>query len=442
MKVLIKTLLVLAVIAVLLVAGAQLFLSRGLTGALNNAVFPAVKSIYGLELSIEKASVNLFAGKADLGGFSVRNLKGFEAPQLFGFRTCLLDINMLSLIKHDPVIVTRTEISGARLIVERNDKKQINVQMLAEGIKPIESADQDPDSPEPAEEQTIPMLPLWIQGAILDLEIEYFDSGEQDHYTFALRGTGRNVFIAMPNAEQPNSTFTLRGSLADDENAFATDLKAELAPIIDPGNPTFRIIGRILDIDSAFINRLLARNKIQSETFTLNPNITCRNGNLHGSRIELILENAKIYDTSVDQIKLPLMLGGHWRSPRITNFEKTLSAAFSAQGAKIARAVALEKLKEETGLDADANVSELITKQLSESFEEVSENPALQRLIQKTASDFLKSQDDKSLSEGLEKLLTGRQKAGTTNKNTLNDSLFNQTNDDTLRGLSETLLGE
>ena len=64
MKTLRTILIVLLVILVLLIAGLQVFLTRGLSTALNDVVFPAVKTISGLEMSITDASVNLLKGRA------------------------------------------------------------------------------------------------------------------------------------------------------------------------------------------------------------------------------------------------------------------------------------------------------------------------------------------------------------------------------------------
>ncbi|MFA7368874.1 MAG: hypothetical protein WC334_04445, partial [Kiritimatiellales bacterium] len=129
----------LLLIVVLLGVGLQMFLTKGLTTALNRRVFPVVKSMYGLDMSITNASVNLLKGTAELDGFTVRNLKGYEEPTLLTFDKCLLEVEMLSLLKRDPVVIQMAEAKGATLIIERNKEELFNVKELADALKPVES---------------------------------------------------------------------------------------------------------------------------------------------------------------------------------------------------------------------------------------------------------------------------------------------------------------
>jgi uncharacterized protein involved in outer membrane biogenesis len=155
---------ILLVFAITVVAGFQLFLSKGLTSALNKTVFPAVKTFSGLEMSIGNATANLFGGSAKLEGFKLRNLKGYKEPYLLTFDRCELKIDLASLLSRDPVIINLAKAEGVTVTVERNDQRKFNVQKLVEALKPVESTKQESSQ----ESETVPVkkkppLPIRIR---------------------------------------------------------------------------------------------------------------------------------------------------------------------------------------------------------------------------------------------------------------------------------------
>ncbi len=404
--------LILLVIVALLGFGLQTFLNKGLTTALNQTVFPAVKTMYGLDMSIENASVNLLKGSAELQGFAMRNLKGYEEPMLLTFDQCRLDIEMISLLKRDPIVIKLAEAKGATLTVERNQDKKYNVKELADALKPAEpekepSKPKPESEPAPAKEKTKP-IPVHIRRIAMDATVIYADSKRDRKFPLNLRLTGSDLFT-IPAEDQPDSLLVLRGSLADDENACITDLNAIVEPLIDPANPSFNATGSVLDIDAEFLKELLDKNDMASGPFSIKPSITCEKGRLKGSQIDLILTDLKIYGAKIGDTTLPMQLGGTLKNPSV-DLTAALQALFSEQSVNIIKAIGLKEL----GIPSADTQSDMIASGPTNSVKEIAESPELQQLIQqvlnpditstnpplsKTLSDVLFEQLEKNVEE-------------------------------------------
>ena len=386
----------LLLIVVLLGVGLQMFLTKGLTTALNRRVFPVVKSMYGLDMSITNASVNLLKGSAELEGFAVRNLKGYEEPCLLTFDKCSLEVEMMSLLKRDPVVIKLVEAKGATLVIERNKEKMFNVQELAAALKPVESAEA-PASKVP-EQTTVPQqhpgespasapakpVPVHIRRIAVDTMVKYVDSKQNKEYDLSLRLTGSDLFT-VPAEGQPNSLLVLRGSLPHEKDNFATDLNAILEPLTDPENPTFNASGSIVDIDAAFLGDLLKKNNVESKSFSIKPSITCTKGQLKGSRIDLVLNDLKLYGEKIGDTTLKLPLSGTLKDP-VLDLTGALQSLFSEQSVKIGKALGMKELKKQLGkqlgVDVNAAPKEMLVGALTNNVKEIAGSPALQQLIE------------------------------------------------------------
>ena len=387
---------VLLVIVALLGVGLQMFLTKGLTTALNQGVFPAVKSMYGLDMSITNASINLFGGTVELDGFAVRNLEGYEEPYLLTFDKCLLEVEMISLLKRDPVVIKLVDAKGATLVVEQNKKQLFNVKELADALKPVESKkapstsapQQEPTSqqpspapqPAPSAAPKAKQVPVHIRRIAVDALVKYTDSGKNKTYDMNLRLTGSDLFT-VPAKGQPNSLLVLRGSLSHDKKSFVTDLNAILEPLTHPQSPSFNATGSILGVDAGFLGDLLKKNKMQSSSFSIKPSIICSKGNLKGSRIDLILNNLKIYGTEIGDTTLKLPLNGTLQQP-VLDLTGALQSLFSEQGVKIGKAIGMRELKKQLKIDTNAAPHDMVVSGLTNNVKEVKESPALQQLIQ------------------------------------------------------------
>jgi len=394
MKTLRIILIVPLVIVALLGVGLQMFLSKGLTSALNDAVFPAVKGMYGLEMSITNASVNLFKGEALLEGFAVHNLKGYTEPTLLTFDTCRLELDIMSLLQRDPIVIKLAEANGAVLVVERNKEKLYNVKELADALKPVESSEtpapsapkqkpkpqQTPGQEPSAKPQKAKPVPVHIRRIAVDSTVKYVDSSRNRTYALNLRLTGSDLFT-VPAAGQQNSLLVLRGSLAHDKDAFATDLNAIVEPLIDPKKPSFNATGSVLDISADFIADLLKSNDMESSSFSIKPSITCNKGRLKGSRIDLVLSGLKMYGTDIGDTTLKLPLNGTLTSPSL-DITGAIQSLFSEQGLKIGKTLGLRELGKRLGVDTNATPRDLLIGGLTNNVKEISGNAALQGLLE------------------------------------------------------------
>jgi hypothetical protein len=372
---------VLLVIVALLGVGLQTFLTKGLTTALNQGVFPAVKSTYGLDMSIGKASVNLLKGRAELEGFAVRNLKGYEEPYLLTFDRCLLEIEMRSLLKRNPVVIRLAEARGATLIVERNKEKLFNVKELADALKPVESTPAPAPQPEPSTEPVpVKPLPVHIRRIAADTLVKYVDSGRKRTYDLNLRLTGSDLFT-VPAEGQPDSLLVLRGSLAHDKDSFTTDLNAILEPLTNPQSPSFNATGSILDIDAAFLGDLLKKNDMKSSSFSIKPSVSCAKGQLKGSRIDVVLNDLSIYGAEIGDTVLKLPLSGTLQRP-VLDLTGALQSLFSEQSVKIGKAIGMRELQKRLGTGTNITARDMLLGGLTNNVKEISDSPALQQLIE------------------------------------------------------------
>ena len=381
MKTLSIILAVLLVIVVLLGVGLQMFLTKGLTAALNQGVFPAVKSMYGLEMSITNASVNILKGKAELQGFAVSNLRGYWEPNLLTFERCVLDLDMMSLIKRDPIIIKRAEASGAVLTIERNQERKFNVKELTDALKPVESAEKRgapaaAQQPSTTQKKAEP-IPIHIRRVAVDASVVYIDSKRNRKFPLNLQLKASDLFT-VPKEGQPDSLIVLRGSMADDETSFVTDLNAIVQPLTDLANPTFNATGSILDINAEFLEELLSKNDMSSGPFTINPSITCQQGQLKGSSLDVTLTDLKIYGTGIGDTTLTIPVSGTLLD-RKYDITGAIQSLFSEQSTDILKAISLKEL----GMKTSDKPGDMLMQSLTNNVKEIGGSPELQNLIRK-----------------------------------------------------------
>lgn len=350
-KILIIVFVALIILLVIAGFGLQLFLTRGLPVTLNNVVFPAIRAEYGLDMRISDASVNLIRGTVSLNNLNVRNLDGYEKPFVLVLDECVLDVEMRSLLRRNPIIVREVRATGAELTVERNRQGEINLQELAKRLELIDP-DRDPDAPvptpappRPPEEDPVPPPPIHLRRIELHTLLTYVDAALDRPYTLELTLSGTDLFT-VPDPQQPDTRFSLRGALVDDRASFVTDLNLLLSPLVDPDNPTFTADGSILDIRADLLGDLLQRNQMDSPSFSIRPSITCREGNLLGSTIQLVLNDLSLYGTAIGDTRIALPVRGTIHQPSI-DLTGALQSLFNEQAAAIGRAIGQRHLQKE-----------------------------------------------------------------------------------------------
>jgi len=372
-------LVVLLVIVALLGLGLQLFLSKVVTRTLDQKILPAIQSQYGLDIRIENTTANLFKGRAELRGLSIRNLKGYDQPTLLTFEEGLLELDLKSFIKRNPIVIKLAQIKGATLTVERNKKGMFNVKEFAEVFTPVESL-KEPLAPQKKPltpvEKKVKTLPIHIRRIAVDATLVYADTTRERERSLELRLTGSDLFT-VPVDHQPDSLLVLRGALAHDDQAFVTDMNAIVEPLTDLVTPSFRATGQVLGIDATLIQEWLEKNDMDCQSFAIKPSITCQQGRLDGSRIDLILNQFKIYDVDIGNPALQLPLGGTLKKP-LLDLTAAIQTLFAEQSVDILKAISLKKL----GVSSTNTPGEMLVQGLTQSVDEIADSPKLQSLIQ------------------------------------------------------------
>lgn len=415
MKTLRITLTILFVIVVLLGVGLQIFLTRGLTTALNEGVFPYIKGTYGLDLSVADASVNLLSGSANLDGLAVRNLPGYTKDNLLTVEQCRIKVGMLSLLRHSPIVIQLAELQGAVLTVERNKEKKVNVRELAESFEPEEPSAQvepvpnipqpqpgRPETPPPTGEPTktkpaAPPIPIHLSRVTVNARIKYADSGLQKDYDLDLELTANNLFT-VPEEGQPDSLITLRGSLFDDKAAFLTDLSIIFEPITDPDNPTFSATGSVLDISVELLGNFLKKHDMESSSFSIKPSIACKKGRLDGSKINLVLNDLKFYGADIGNTTLPLAIRGTLQAPFL-DITSAIQAVASEQSVAIGKAIARQEMQKklnkqrpdgtETNQPVGEAAGDMLFNELEKNVKELKGNDALRDSLRNLGTSLL-----------------------------------------------------
>ncbi len=399
-------LLILLVLVVLAGVGVQTFLSQGLTSALNQTVFPEVRSRYGLDLTIETATVQLLKGRAEVTGLTLRNLKDYEKPMLLTAETLFLQIEWRSLFTRDPIVIKRAEALGVILNIERNAKQNINLKELIDKIQSAEPLDEQAlkeMAKDLAPEERIPVVaagaasqfPIRIRRMVVEGTALYADAALKHEYPLALRLSASDLFT-VPAEDQSDSLIVLRGSHADDPESFIIDLNAIVEPLVDLNAPSFNASGSILNIHTDLLGDLLAKNDLESDAFSIKPSIASRKGFIKGSQVDLILRNLKYRGVALGETSLNLPLGGTLQEPTV-DLTAALQSLFEKSSLNFLKALGMREVPSSpaSGTNTTATPStttktlgDVLVEQLGKHAKEVEQNKDLKDSL-KTLSDSL-----------------------------------------------------
>ena len=361
-------LLVLLLIITLIGLGVQTFLARGLASVLNQRVFPEIQARYGLVLSVEDASVSLLKRRAEFWGFAIRNLEGFGEPALLTVDKCKIDLELLSLLKRNPIVFKLVKAKGVTLVAERNGKGALNLQELADALDPKPAPQEEPAAPytgaplrvvaesAPQEEPTAPApaaaasgdMPVHIRRLVLDGFVRYVDTERNLRIPLSLRLLASDLF-SIPAEDQPFSLIVLRGAHADNPDTFVTDLNAIVEPLVDPENPSFDLSGGIEKISTDLLTDLLVQYDMESDSFfSIKPSVTCKQGSLEGSHVNLVLDDLTYRGAALGEIALKFPFTGTLQNPEY-DLTLAIQSIFSKQTIKLLSTIGLQELDKATG---------------------------------------------------------------------------------------------
>jgi len=126
MKLLVRAVLFLALLAGLAVAAIALFGNRIAGGAVEEA---STRTL-GVETRLENLAIHPIQGSVGLSGFTLANPEGFDAPTFLSLGSGDLALNLRSLLG-DHVVVPLFSLERLDLVLERRDGK-FNYQVLQE----------------------------------------------------------------------------------------------------------------------------------------------------------------------------------------------------------------------------------------------------------------------------------------------------------------------
>lgn len=150
MRRLLQILAVLALLVVLALGGAILYLDR----IAKEVVERSGRYALGVDVSVDGVSIGLLSGALRVRGLEIANPPGFEGPHFWSLRKASLDVEPASL-RRERVRVSRFAIEGVALRLERQGRRT-NAGVLLENLRRFESGEPaDPQAPpEPAAEGT------------------------------------------------------------------------------------------------------------------------------------------------------------------------------------------------------------------------------------------------------------------------------------------------
>jgi len=162
MKVLIKVLIGIGILLVVLVVVAALFLGP----IIKAGVETAGPKIAGVDMTLEKATVNLLTGNVQLKGLIIGNPEGFKTPSLMELDQFVVDLKMSSLFT-DTIVVKKIHIDGPQITYERGLKAS-NLSALQKNLAPAEEAPAKAPEENVAKEKKAPAKKVVIEDFLFE----------------------------------------------------------------------------------------------------------------------------------------------------------------------------------------------------------------------------------------------------------------------------------
>lgn len=335
--------------------GLHLFLRFGLTQAMNETVLPRIKSDYGLDVAVGGLSLNLPAGTLSLKDVQIRNPEGFVLENLATVGRVEVKLDLLSLLGQDPIVVKNVDVERLRINLVRNEHGEFNVLALRETLSPpaaakgkgVQVPPQAPSreakpggrptapAPQPETREVGPLPEVLLENLAFRAKLHYLDFKLNNlDLTLDLALTGENL-STLRGADAPWGALLLWGSVGSERSRFVTDLRAKVAPLLDPQNPSFDLKGKVMEIDPRILGKVFEKLGIRSDPFGIEPEIHCRDGAFKDSFLRLELKQVELGGkvskhlggpATIGTLRVSVPLGGTLQSPRFDVQEALASA--------------------------------------------------------------------------------------------------------------------
>ena len=182
MKVLKKVLIGIGILLVVLVVVVSLFLGP----IIKTSVETLGPQVAGVEMTLEKAGVNLLTGNVKLKGLIIGNPEGFKTPSLMELGQFVVDLDMGSLFT-DTIVVKQIHIDGPQITYERGLKAS-NLSALQKNLAPDEKAEDKEPEEKVAKEKKAPAKKVVIEDFL-------FENGKV-HISITLAG-GKKLTVPL-----------------------------------------------------------------------------------------------------------------------------------------------------------------------------------------------------------------------------------------------------
>jgi len=162
MQVLKKVLIGIGIALVVLFVVAALFLGPIIKGAVET-IGPQVA---GVDITLEKAGVNLFSGNVTLKGLIIGNPEGFKTPSLMELNQFVVDLDMGSLFT-DTLVIKKIHIDGPQITYEQALRSS-NVSTLQKNLAPDEKAPAEEPEEKMAKKKKAPAKKVVIEDFLFE----------------------------------------------------------------------------------------------------------------------------------------------------------------------------------------------------------------------------------------------------------------------------------
>jgi hypothetical protein len=340
MKTTYKVIAAIFALGLVILLGLHLFLQYGLTKAMREVVLPRIRQSTGIDVQVDRLSINLPNGRLCLKGAAIRNPEGFAPQDLASVRNIKVEVDIPSLLKRPLIRVRHVTIEDARVNVVRNEAGEFNIRRLQEGRPqpaaptgrppgpstgiPREAPESSAGQPEAGPPKPLPEV--LIETLACQAEIRYVDRKIRlPDIALDLNLAGRNLGTQRDPAAGWG-TLDVNGALGNDRASFITDLHLDLAPLADPNSLSFDLTGRIMEIDPRLMEGLYESIGIRSTPFGLDPRLHCRDNRFADSSIELTLKDIRLDDRlakkmggmgSIDSLRFPVPVRGTLQEPSV-----------------------------------------------------------------------------------------------------------------------------
>lgn len=252
MKLLLRLFLVLVLLLVVGVFALNWFLEKGLTPAIRQAL-PAVEEKLGAPVEVGGASVSLFAGSVTLEKVAVGNPEGFSTPHLFTLERSVQDVAVWPLLSKREIRVEEVTIERSDLTVVRNPEGAVNLKILLANLReaaPPPKEEEPPAEPRPEEKEPGALPPFQLEQLLVTSLLTYVQEKEDgDPFRLGLDLEVRGEGIGTIGEPTDRGTLGIDGNLAGNRDLFVIGIEGEIAPIVDPLQPTFELKGKVDSVE-------------------------------------------------------------------------------------------------------------------------------------------------------------------------------------------------